>query len=69
MAVMPELAKKLTKAEIVTVASKYSDEEPFEKDGCTWVGGIGLKFTDDGNLHSISPLWSYGEEDPCHPAF
>jgi hypothetical protein len=69
MAVMPKLASNLTKEDIVSMASEHTDQEVFEKEGCTWVGWIGLKFSEKGSLQSVSPSWSYGGEDPCYPNF
>lgn len=69
MVTLPEVAKHVTKEEIINAASKYTDQEIFEKEGCTWVGWLGFKFDKYNFLISVSPSWSYGEEDPCHPAF
>jgi hypothetical protein len=69
MATFPETAKKATKNEIVTAASKFTDQEIFEKNGCTWIGRLGFKFDENNKLKSVSPSWSYGNNDPCYPAF
>src|SRR5690606_4576968 len=69
MTVMPKLARNLSKEEVVSIASEQADQEVFEKDGCTWVGWIGLKFSEEGSLQSVSPSWSYGGKDPCYPNF
>ena len=69
MATFPEVAKNVTKAEIVAAASKYTDEEAFEKEGCTWIGWLGFKFDENNTLKFLSPSWSTGENDPCHSAF
>jgi hypothetical protein len=69
MAVIPKLASNLTKEEIISIASEHTDQEVFEKEGCTWVGWIGLKFSKKGSLQSVSPSWSYEGEDPCYPNF
>ena len=69
MATFPEVASKVTKEEIIAAASKYTDQEIFEKDGCTWVGWLGFKFDENNKLKSVSPSWLYGEKDPCYPAF
>ena len=69
MATLPVAAKKATKKEIVTAASKFTDQEAFEKDGCTWVGWLGFKFDENNKLKSVSPSWSYGKKDPCYPSF
>jgi hypothetical protein len=69
MATLPEVAKYATKAEIIAAASKHTDQEVFEKEGCTWVGWMGFKFDKNNKLKSVSPSWSYGEKDPCYLAF
>lgn len=65
-ATFPEIAKNATKGEIVAATSKYTEEEVFEKDGCTWVGWLGLKFDKNNKLESVSLSWSQGENDPCY---
>lgn len=69
MATMPEVAKNATKEEVVAAARKHTDQEVFEKEGCTWVGWLRFKFDERHQLASVSPSWSYGEEVPCQPAF
>ena len=69
MATFPEVARHATKEEIIAAASKHTDQEVFEKEGCTWVGWLGFKFDENGKLKSVSPAWSYGQTDPCYPAF
>lgn len=69
MALLPAVAINSTKDEIVDVASKFTDLEVFEKDGCTWVGWLGFKFDENNKLKSVSPSWSYGDKDPCYPGF
>lgn len=69
MAVMPEIADGMPREEVVAAAEQYTDQTSYEKDGCTWVGWLGLKFDQSGNLQSVSPSWNYGAEDPCFPAF
>ena len=66
MAVFPEVAKNATKEEIIAAANKYTDQEAFEKEGCTWVGWLGFKFDKSNKLKSVSPSWSYGGKDPCY---
>ena len=68
MSTFPEVAQDVTKEQIVTAASKYTDQEVFEKEGCTWVGWLGFRFDDNNKLKSVSPSWSYGEEDLCDPS-
>ena len=57
------------KEQIVAAAKMDTDSEPFEKNGCTWVDFIGLKFDENEQLQHISPAWSFGEVDPCWPDF
>lgn len=68
MNVLLKMAKSYTKKEIIKLAEKHSNEKAFDKDGCSWVGWIGLKFNKKGQLQSVSPSWSYKEKDPCYPA-
>ena len=61
LALLPVAARKeATKDSIVAVAGKGLDEQPFEKDGFVWIGGIGLKFDDAGQLveakASVDPM-------------
>ena len=63
MQMMPVLVENLPKEKIIEIASQYSNTEKFEKNGCIWVGWIGLKFGKDGNLESVSPVWLYNGKD------
>jgi hypothetical protein len=69
MVTFPEVAKNLTKEELIAAARNFTDLEVFEKEGCTWVGWLGFKFNENNKLKSVSPSWSHGEKDPCYPAF
>lgn len=69
MAILPDVGKEATQEEIIEAASRHADEEPYEKDGCVWVGWLGLKFSSDDRLESVSPVWSFGGKDPCYPAY
>lgn len=69
MLLLPVVAKNVKKKVIVKAATQFTDLEPFEKDGCTWVGWLGFKFGGDNQLSSVSPIWSYGGKDPCYPNF
>lgn len=69
MATFPAVANKSTRDEIVGAASNFTDQEVFEKDGCTWVGWIGFKFDENNKLKSVSPSWSYGDNDPCYQPY
>jgi hypothetical protein len=45
------------KAEIQTLATPFTDLEPFEKDGCLWVGWYGFKFTSENKLSGITSIY------------
>jgi hypothetical protein len=66
MLMLPELAQNDTKDAVINAAKKNTDEQPFRKDGCIWIAWLGFKFDPDGKLSSLSPVWNYGEEDPCY---
>jgi hypothetical protein len=61
-----DVSARLPKEEVIAIATKHTDQEIFEKDGCVWVGELGLKFDANERLEHISPPWSY-EADPCNP--
>lgn len=65
MAALPELAGTLTQAQVIDAVSRHSDEAPYEKDGCVWVGWLGLKFAGNGRLQAVAPVWSYAHDGPC----
>ena len=53
MAILPEIAGNLPKEKIIEIAQKYSDEEPFEKEGIVWIDWIGLKFDSKGKIVEV----------------
>lgn len=63
---IPPLSESLSKEKVIDIASRYTDMEKFEKDGCIWVGWVGFKFDSKGKLESVSPTLS-GGKDPCYP--
>lgn len=67
MSVLPVLSRDRSKAEIITALEQASGEKAWEKDGCLWVGMVGVKFSVEEKLLHVSPTWSYGEPDPCFP--
>lgn len=67
MSSLPALAHDMSKAEVVAALKGDGNGSSFEKDGCTWVGWVGLKFSSDERLVHVSPGMSYGEPDPCFP--
>jgi hypothetical protein len=56
-AVLPVAARPgSSQADVVAAAVRAGDvAEPFEKDGYTWVGDIGLKFGSDGPVVDAMP--------------
>ena len=67
MAALPALSDQSDKARVVATLEHLAGEPSYEKDGCTWVGWVGLKFSSEGKLSHVSPSWSYGSPDPCYP--
>ena len=65
MAMIPALTQGMKKKEILERVKPLVGE-PFDKEGCTWLGWTGLKFTHNNTLASVSPIWSEGvKNDPC----
>lgn len=62
---IPRLTSQLSKQQIITILTQYSNNEPYEKEGCTWVGMLGLKFSDDGVLEAVTPSWSFDNKNTC----
>ena len=60
LALLPVVAEQgVTREKIIRAAHLPGDKfEPFEKDGFVWVGKIGLKFNDRGQLVEASRAWS-----------
>ena len=54
-----------TKEEIRSMAVKFTDLEPFEKEGCLWVGWYGFKFSESGLFIDIETGKSYSEKPVC----
>ena len=64
----PLVAAGLERNALIAEAEQLFEDESFEKDGCVWVGNLGLKFDDNHRLVHVSPNWSSaGDEDPCFP--
>ncbi|WP_455205480.1 hypothetical protein [Kaarinaea lacus] len=64
LSLTPKLTQGKTKSEIVAIAESTIGEQSFQKDGITWIGWLGLKFDQQGQLTEITPTWSYGNEFP-----
>jgi hypothetical protein len=56
MSMVPELCSDKSKNEIVAIARKSEDTEPFEKEGAVWVGWFGFQFNDKNKLVKVIPL-------------
>ncbi|MDD0841253.1 hypothetical protein [Pseudomonas sp. Gutcm_11s] len=55
MAILPLVASNSSSpAEVITAAMLWPDEEPFEKEGFTWIGRLGLRFDAQGKLAEVS---------------
>ena len=68
LTLMPVVSQNAEKAEIVAEAERLLDDDSFEKEGCTWVGGLGFKFDETDRLvHVTYGLVPGVEEDPCFP--
>ncbi len=65
---LTEIGESIPKGEFIDIASRHTNLEPFEKHGCIWVGWIGLKFNEEGQLIYVSPEALSLEEDFCAPA-
>jgi len=63
---LPAIAKGANKMEVVAAMQAGQELDVFEKDGCTWVGLIGLKFDNDRLVH-VSPNPNSRGMDPCFP--
>lgn len=51
-----------TRAEIIAAAKEGSDDTPFEGDGSTWVGHLGLRFDASNRLVAVTTSnGGYGE--------
>ena len=58
-ALMVELAPSCAETPAFGPAARLPGDtfEPFEKDGFVWIGRIGLKFNDRGQLIEVSRAW------------
>lgn len=64
---LPSIVENMPKDKLIEIVAQYSDMDKFEKDGCVWIGWIGLKFDEREKLISVSPIWNYGEQNPRFP--
>lgn len=67
LAIIPALDPASPKGVLVADVERLFEEESFEKDGCVWVGSLGLRFNEDDRLDHVSKNWNSGESDPCFP--
>ena len=55
MALLPVVARTASsRHDIISAAILWPDEQPYEKDGFTWVGRLGLRFDAEGRLVEVS---------------
>jgi uncharacterized protein YxeA len=59
LTILPLIAEqKCSKDEIIQKAKSYDKSiEPFEKDGYTWIGFIGIKFDEKGKVTEVKKGW------------
>lgn len=66
-ALIPVLAQKPNRARIIaTAADGTLNKVAYEKDGYVWVGSLGLRFTDNGQLVeavTMFPIWPRTPEE------
>ena len=60
LAILPVAVRiESTRTEVIEAAQQSAPNgEPFEKDGYTWIGHIGLRFDQNGRLAELVPSWS-----------
>ncbi len=60
LALLPVVARPgVSRSEVLAAARPAEPSAaPFEKDGFVWVGSIGLKFNERGQLVEVSRAWS-----------
>jgi len=55
LALLPVVATPgVDRESVIATAHSESGYTPFEKDGFTWVGQLGLRFDEDGKLSEVS---------------
>ena len=54
-----------TKEEVRSIAVKFTDLEPYEKEGCLWVGWYGFKFSESGLFTDIETGKTYNDKQVC----
>lgn len=64
---LPIAFEATDKDSFVANVQEVLDDESFEKDGCIWIGMLGLQFDGSSSLAHVSRTWSFGEADPCYP--
>jgi hypothetical protein len=59
LAILPVVARPdVSRSEVISAAKQASnDTDSFEKDGFIWVGKIGLRFNDNGQLVEAQKSW------------
>ena len=54
-AALPDATRKSV---LAAAMNNTSASEPFEKEGYIWIGSIGLRFSENGQLREAVPAWS-----------
>ncbi|WAC43766.1 hypothetical protein OU997_16145 [Pseudomonas sp. SL4(2022)] len=54
-----------TKDEVQSMAAKFTDLEPYEKEGCLWVGWYGFKFSESGLFIDIETGKAHTDRPVC----
>ena len=56
-----------TKQNVQAMAAKFTDLQPFEKDGCLWFGWYGFKFSKSEIFVDIAPTQESQNKPVCEP--
>ncbi|WP_347900692.1 hypothetical protein [Pseudomonas purpurea] len=54
-----------TKSQVELAAMKFSELEPYEKEGCLWIGWYGFKFSETGLFMNLETDESYNDNPIC----
>lgn len=54
-----------TKTQVEPMAMRFSELEPYEKEGCLWVGWYGFKFSETGLFVDLETDESYNTNPVC----
>ena len=62
-----DVGETVPRGEMIEIATRHTQVEAFDKDGCTWVGWIGFRFNASNELVYVSAQASAEEDDLCAP--